>query len=548
MEIDYLNILCVVLIIIILWLLYSKFYHGNEYEDFECGTNTILPYTKIVTINNPTERFYPGYITGTDQRLCKLNGFTGNLNLNPCDSITTLNPPIIPPLTSAEFSAPVSASVSPQESLQESPQQTIPVIQPVIPPQSPPQNPLVIKIPPGECMIRAKYIFENKDKLNKTKNCRINSIEDAYRWMSCRTDEKDKNGQYYCPPFSGNDCSSLGCDLSSITLSGSASGSDLGSGSGSLTSCTPVTPGTGTNPNGKIYNLTDNYQGEDFKNKFDFYTTPDKTSGRVNYAAGPSLCSFPVKNQKIQFRTDISSKPQTDGVRGAVRISSQKRYNGGLFVIDADHIPEGMTVWPAFWLTGPNWPCNGEIDIIENVNSFDMASSVNSSTLHTKKSCIQNGVPCIKNNGMCGSSKTNAPCIPCGDKGSTDCPYLGCGVDIQNAGGYAFNRAGGGVYACEWVMDGPIRIWYFPRNIVDRYIPQNATTVNTSIWPKPYVEFKPCPGSFQNNNIIINTTLCGDWAGAVYPGGISACNSFVTNPNNKYELAYWLINYVKVFD
>lgn len=35
------------------------------------------------------------------------------------------------------------------------------------------------------------------------------------------------------------------------------------------------------------------------------------------------------------------------------------------------------------WMTGPNWPINGEIDIIEGVNS----ATVNGMTLHTDAGC-----------------------------------------------------------------------------------------------------------------------------------------------------------------
>ena len=48
--------------------------------------------------------------------------------------------------------------------------------------------------------------------------------------------------------------------------------------------------------------------------------------------------------------------------------------------------------------------------------------------------------------------------------------------------------------------------------------------------------------------IIINLTFCGDWAGNVYPGGKSACIDKVRNNPEAYKNAYWLINYVKVFD
>ena len=53
----------------------------------------------------------------------------------------------------------------------------------------------------------------------------------------------------------------------------------------------------------------------------------------------------------------------TTGNRKSVRISTQKTYTGGLFVIDLEHLPTGVGTWPAFWTFGPNWPNSGEIDV-----------------------------------------------------------------------------------------------------------------------------------------------------------------------------------------
>ncbi|KAG0649466.1 putative endo-1 [Hyphodiscus hymeniophilus] len=54
--------------------------------------------------------------------------------------------------------------------------------------------------------------------------------------------------------------------------------------------------------------------------------------------------------------------------RKSVRISSQKSWTHGLFISDIVHMPGGICgVWPAHWTLGPNWPSNGEIDIIEGI-------------------------------------------------------------------------------------------------------------------------------------------------------------------------------------
>jgi hypothetical protein len=97
------------------------------------------------------------------------------------------------------------------------------------------------------------------------------------------------------------------------------------------------------------------------------------------------------------------------GVEGrkSVRIESKTTFTEGLFVLSLSHMPTGCGTWPvrsfvdevvfnpgltrgllfqAFWMCGADpWPVNGEIDIIEGV---DTQSEV-FSTLHTDNGCDQ---------------------------------------------------------------------------------------------------------------------------------------------------------------
>lgn len=105
----------------------------------------------------------------------------------------------------------------------------------------------------------------------------------------------------------------------------------------------------------------------------------------------------------------------------------------------------------------------------------------------------------------------------------------------------------------EWTKDSEIRAFYFPRNSV----PSDLTghTPNPDSWGLPYARFQigdNCPSShFVDHNIIFDNTFCGDWAGAVFNSQCAtstSCTDFVKWNPSEFRDAYWLINYVEVYD
>jgi hypothetical protein len=105
----------------------------------------------------------------------------------------------------------------------------------------------------------------------------------------------------------------------------------------------------------------------------------------------------------------------------------------------------------------------------------------------------------------------------------------------------------GGVYA-HIVADSGIKVWHFPRTAIPADI--TAKKPNPANWGKPAAFFSSasCDISqhFQDHVLTFDTTLCGDWAGAAFPGGPSACAAAVANPSN-YKTAKWMLNYVSVY-
>lgn len=318
---------------------------------------------------------------------------------------------------------------------------------------------------------------------------------------------------------------------------------------------------------------TKNWHNKDWA----FFVGIDPTRGHIMYDSWHYL----LKPYGDSLRIDVDPIPIGNG-RRSVRLISTETFNATsyslLFIIDAEHIPEGLSVWPAFWMANlPNkltlnkyqieaWACGGEIDIIEGCNSIegDDDSNINLSSLHTnyvdgKDDCNQVGVVGISN-VHCDFSSSDL--YTCGCNGNERCPNVGCG---QKAGlfGNAFNKNGGGVYACKLDSDGTVTIWSFSRNTIPNDILCDKPTPEK--WPErnsngvidrakdgvTVVKFNACPGHFKDLTLILNTTICGEWAGNAFKNGtdtgLEACEAFSVDRKNFYNDAYWQINYVKVF-
>lgn len=326
------------------------------------------------------------------------------------------------------------------------------------------------------------------------------------------------------------------------------------------------------------YKIVHDWVGKDLipGTDWQWFTQPDPTKGSVKYGPQPSLMTVTGNSVKISVSPTVSlipnpnfdntkpvdpvSNPKQLPQRGAVRINSAAKFDNGLFVLKAPHLPQGLAVWPAFWLTNAdNWPCDGEIDIIEYVNSVDAASSNNASSLHTAPGCSQPG----SKNPDCNSTFDGAPNCKCGGV-AVNCPDQGC-VKSGGIGGFGYNQAGGGMYACELTPGGVVTIWYFPTSQIPADIESgNPVPAN---WPvtggSQKVSFSsPCPGKFSQLQIVLNTTLCGAFAGGTFPGQGGApppvsgapprkpwdyCNYYVAQSSNTFADAYWTIDYLKVF-
>ncbi|KAJ3553250.1 hypothetical protein NM688_g3716 [Phlebia brevispora] len=325
------------------------------------------------------------------------------------------------------------------------------------------------------------------------------------------------------------------------------------------------------------YTLSDNYVGSDFLTAFQHQAIPDPTNGRVlvflftvtalafmksiicrNYvdqATALSLNLTYASGDTLIMRADDTTVLSPSGPgRNSVRIQSNKAYTTHVAVFDVRHMPQGCSTWPAAWETdGNDWPNGGEVDIvrpsimllplIEGIND----QTPNTMTLHTGAVC---SMPATRT--MTGTPTGN-DCDVNTDGNS------GCGVQAPVADSYGppFNAISGGWYAMERT-ETFIQVFFWPRNAgnVPSDVSSGSNNIDTDNWGEPTALFPntscDIADDFDANNIIINLTFCGDWAGidslfnaAGCPGD---CVDFVNNNPSAFSEAYWDIAAVRVYE
>jgi len=207
--------------------------------------------------------------------------------------------------------------------------------------------------------------------------------------------------------------------------------------------------------------------------------------------------------------------------------------------MDLYAMPHGCSVWPAWWTLGTSapWPQAGEIDIIEGVHE----NTRNQYTLHTKSGCSLDTKP----SGGFSASVVGTTCAS--SNGNND----GCGVvdKSDNSYGHEFNLGAGGAFAMLW-DDSGIKTWRFTRGSIPSDI--NSFNPNPYSWGEPAASFSSSSCNtqdfFKDHVMIIDTTLCGQWAGATFQsaGCGNSCQDFIKDPGN-FKLAKWMINYVATY-
>lgn len=102
----------------------------------------------------------------------------------------------------------------------------------------------------------------------------------------------------------------------------------------------------------------DYFSPPSFFDSFTFWDGPDPTHGDVKYQGKDKTL---ISSTDADAQMLVSTAQNTPDGRPSIRITSKDSYEKGLFILDAEHMPTGCGVWPAYWLVGPSWPQNGEI-------------------------------------------------------------------------------------------------------------------------------------------------------------------------------------------
>jgi len=309
------------------------------------------------------------------------------------------------------------------------------------------------------------------------------------------------------------------------------------------------------------YNLSQNLTGQSFLSAFKFNESAIDFNnfGNVHFVSQATAESAGLASVNSNGQVILKVDNTTSGVgdptfgRNTTYLESNDLMEiGSLLIFDVNHIPFGCSVWPSLFTQGQNWPAQGEIDIIENVN----LATQNRFSLHVgDDNCNQ---PTSVGSNQTGTISTatgdisNCTVVP-----STGTNTVGCVVteNKPNSFGSGFASQGGGVFGMLWDSDG-VAMWYFPRGSVPSDISISNASPDPTTWGEASAWYpaSSCNPStaFGPQIITIYTDICGAFAGdaSTFAQTCSQvapnCTSLVADPSN-YDNAYWEINYLQVF-
>ncbi|KAF8830521.1 hypothetical protein HHX47_DHR2000957 [Lentinula edodes] len=278
------------------------------------------------------------------------------------------------------------------------------------------------------------------------------------------------------------------------------------------------------------YTVSDTYTGQDFLNSFTVQNIPDPTNGRVNYVDAAT-----AKNDNLTFasatnfiaRADFTTILDPNGPgRNSVRLLSNKQYGLGRTstICQKDAVPGLLS---------------GLLEIKETIGQLPSVSSLKGDSLYNSPSEQRGSIMLALIKGRFIPVQI-VQCPPLEQKQERLSNLI-----VTLHFGPTFNSNGGGWYAME-LTDDFVKIWFWARGTsVPSDVSGGSSTIDTDNWGTPVAYFPNTSCSISSHfgpqNIIINLTFCGDWAGAVYSssGCPSTCVDYVNNNPAEFENAYF---------
>ncbi|KAK6220514.1 mixed-linked glucanase [Colletotrichum tabaci] len=305
------------------------------------------------------------------------------------------------------------------------------------------------------------------------------------------------------------------------------------------------------------YGLSHSYFGANFISDFNFINYVDPSNGFVRYQSQPDalakgLYSINPVTQAVTLGVDHTNIYGLGEGRPSVRLESKRQYNHGLFIGDFAHMPPSVCgLWPAFWMYGPDWPRNGEIDIIEGANQV----TKNIISGHTQVYRSVTPGCRIPDTPQAAGQPLLRDCESPGTNNNAGCNYLPP-ASHPHTYGDSFNAVGGGVYALEWTSEA-IRIWHWPRQSIPRDIIDKRPDPSTWDLPSALFGTSTCEVDryFKDMSLVIQTNFCGDYAANIWGKDGDTCNQraptcveYVANNPSAFQNAYWEVNFIDVYE
>ncbi|UZJ52524.1 hypothetical protein CBS101457_001844 [Exobasidium rhododendri] len=325
------------------------------------------------------------------------------------------------------------------------------------------------------------------------------------------------------------------------------------------TTTTSSTSASGSGP----YTRVQENRGSGFwsGNNWDFWDQPDPTHGQVLYrseADAKSQGLVGLKNGAAFMRASNQDISGTN--RPSVRFQSKQAFDSGLVIFDVRKLPIGCSTWPALWSTGPDWPRNGEIDVVEGVGYTAGGKNVNQMTVHLAQNSplqlTKRGSEMDKRaTSFLGKVMKNGSNCDQWSSGNPGCAFF----DSNQHGpswGEPFNAAGGGVWAMQFGHGEGVKIWFWGRQ--SGKIPSELSQANISpkhldpgTWGTPMSNFQNSAinDMIKGQNIIMDITIGGDWAGNVPMDGACAGQNLQTaiKKGSNYDDAEFIINAIDIY-